>query len=180
MATSNIRFGKGVTREIGMDLADRGIQRVLVVTDANLASKPPVHTVLEALDDEKISYDLFDQVRVEPTDVSMKEAIQAAVAGNYDGFVAVGGGSTIDTAKVANLYASHPVDDFLHYVNAPIGKGAPVPGPVKPLFAGLSSRYPGIFELAIRAIKTLAGRGIAALSELIYVVGISEISNPAY
>ena len=161
MATSNIRFGKGVTREIGMDLADRGIQRVLVVTDANLASKPPVHSVLEALDDEKISYDLFDQVRVEPTDVSMKEAIQAAVAGNYDGFVAVGGGSTIDTAKVANLYASHPVDDFLHYVNAPIGKGAPVPGPVKPLFAvpttaGTGSETTGvaIFDLLEMHAKT--------------------------
>lgn len=161
MATSNIRFGKGVTKELGMDLADRGIRRVLVLTDAKLALLPPVHTVLTSLDEQGIGFDLFDKVRVEPTDVSMKEAIAVAVAGSYDAFVAVGGGSTIDTAKVANLYASHPVDDFLHYVNAPIGQGAPVPGPVKPLFAvpttaGTGSETTGvaIFDLLEMHAKT--------------------------
>ncbi|MFK7848639.1 MAG: hydroxyacid-oxoacid transhydrogenase [Rhodothermales bacterium] len=161
MATSNIRFGKGVTKELGMDLADRGIRRVLVLTDAKLALLPPVHTVLTSLDEQGIGFDLFDKVRVEPTDVSMKEAIAVAVAGSYDAFVAVGGGSTIDTAKVANLYASYPVDDFLHYVNAPIGQGAPVPGPVKPLFAvpttaGTGSETTGvaIFDLLEMHAKT--------------------------
>ena len=161
MATSNIRYGKGVTREIGMDLADRGLQRVLVVTDAHLATLPPVKTVVASLEREGIAYDLFDQVRVEPTDVSMKQAVAFAQAGAYDAFVAVGGGSTIDTAKVANLYASHPVDDFLHYVNAPIGSGAPVPGPVKPLFAvpttaGTGSETTGvaIFDLLEMHAKT--------------------------
>ncbi len=144
-----------------MDLKDRGVGRVLVVTDVNLATLPPVKTVVEALEAEGVDYDLFDGVRVEPTDVSMKEAVAVAVAGNYDGFVAVGGGSTIDTAKVANLYASHPVDDFLHYVNAPIGNGAPVPRPVKPLIAvpttaGTGSETTGvaIFDLLEMHAKT--------------------------
>ncbi len=161
MATSNIRYGVGVTREIGMDLVDRGIRRVLVVTDDNLATKPPVLTVLEALESERVAFDVYKDVRVEPTDVSMKDAVRVAVEGEYEAFVAVGGGSTIDTAKVANLYASHPADDFLHYVNAPIGKGAPIPGPVKPLFAipttaGTGSETTGvaIFDLLEMHAKT--------------------------
>ena len=73
-------------------------------------------------------------MRVEPTDESFQEAIRAAQADNYDAFVAVGGGSTIDTAKAANLYSCYPAD-LLDYVNPPIGKGLPVPGPLKTLLA---------------------------------------------
>ncbi len=134
MAASNLRFGPGVTKEVGMDLADMGITRVLVFTDANLKDLSPVQTVLNALEQENISFDLFDRVRVEPTDISMKEAITFAQDGDYQGYVAVGGGSVIDTAKAANLYATYP-DDFYAYINAPIGLGKPVPGPVKPLIA---------------------------------------------
>ena len=134
LATSNIRYGAGVTREIGLELADQRVQRVAVFTDANLAGLPPVHTVREALEDQKITYSLFDRVRVEPTDQSFQEAIQFANSEPFEAFVAVGGGSTIDTAKAANLYSSYPAD-FLDYVNPPIGKGFPIPGPLKPLVA---------------------------------------------
>jgi hydroxyacid-oxoacid transhydrogenase len=134
LSTANVRFGPGVTAEIGMDLADLGARRVLVVTDPRLAHLPPVATVLNALNDQKIAFDRFDRVRVEPTDESFDEAIQFARSGDYDAFVAVGGGSTIDTAKAASLYATYPAD-LLDYVNPPIGKGNPVPGPLKPLIA---------------------------------------------
>jgi hydroxyacid-oxoacid transhydrogenase len=134
MAASSIRFGRGVTREIGMDLAEMGVQKVMVLSDARLAKLKPVDTVLQSLRDNRITHALFDRVRVEPTDISFREAITFATEGGFDAFVAVGGGSTIDTAKAADLYASYPAD-FLDYVNAPIGKGKPVPGPVKPLIA---------------------------------------------
>jgi hydroxyacid-oxoacid transhydrogenase len=135
MAASNIRYGHGTTQELGMDLADIGIKRVMVLTDPNLSRLPPVRTVLESLSKEHIEYALFDQVRVEPTDTSLKAAIEFAASGRFDGFVAVGGGSTMDTAKAANLYSTYPPEDFLDYVNPPIGKGVPVPGNLKPLFA---------------------------------------------
>ncbi len=160
MVSSNIRFGPGVTREIGMDLADMGAKHVLVVTDSNLSGLEPVSTALESLDDEKIRYTLFDQVRIEPTDESLKEAISFANANPCDAFVAVGGGSSIDTAKAANLYSTYPAD-FLDYVNAPIGKAKPIPGALKPLIAvpttaGTGSETTGVvvFDLVKMHAKT--------------------------
>jgi hydroxyacid-oxoacid transhydrogenase len=106
----------------------------MVVTDPNLAGSEPVSIALEALRREGIEAVLFDAVRIEPTDVSFKEGIRFAVEGRFDGYVAVGGGSSIDTAKAANLYATYPAD-FLTYVNPPIGKGQPIPGRLKPMIA---------------------------------------------
>jgi len=134
MNSSSIKYGFGVTREVGHDMKALGAHRVMVVTDSNLADKEPVSVTLEALRKEGLDAVLFDQVRIEPTDVSFKEGIRFAEEGKFDGYVAVGGGSSMDTAKAANLYATYPAD-FLAYVSPPIGQGQPVPGPLKPLIA---------------------------------------------
>ena len=162
MATSSIRFGPGVTREIGMDLVDMNVKRVMVLTDSNLSRLAPVATVLESLSDSRIEFVLFDRVRVEPTDLSFQEAIAAATQGKFDGFVAVGGGSTIDTAKAANLYSTYPPAQFLDYVNQPVGKGLPVPGPLKPLIAvpttaGTGSETTGIAIFDYTALHAKTG-----------------------
>ncbi len=161
MAASAVRFGVGVTREVGADLREWKALRVLVLTDPTLSRLSPVHTVLESLDAHGIQYTLFDSVRVEPTDESVLEAIAFANQHPFDALVAVGGGSTIDTAKVVNLYTTYPPADFLDYVNPPIGKGLPVPGPVKPLMAipttaGTGSETTGvaIFDLKRMHAKT--------------------------
>jgi hypothetical protein len=78
MAAAAIRFGVGVTREVGSDLADLGARNVLVVTDPAMARLPPVQTVLESLAAEGIRFVLYDRVRVEPTDESFLEAIAFA------------------------------------------------------------------------------------------------------
>ena len=161
MAASNIRFGRGVTAEIGMDLKDLGVKKAMFLTDPNIAKLPMTKTVIESLEAEGVEYVLYDQVRVEPTDESFKQAIAFAEKHKVDSFVALGGGSVIDTAKAANLYSTYPTDDFLLYVNAPIGKGQPVPGPLKPLFAipttaGTGSETTGvaIFDLESMHVKT--------------------------
>jgi hydroxyacid-oxoacid transhydrogenase len=161
MAVANVRFGAGVTREVGMDLADLGARNVLVLTDPVVRRLRPVATVLESLDAAGIRYRLFDRVRVEPTDESFHEAIAFAQESDHDAFVAVGGGSTIDTAKAVNLYTTYPPEDFLDYVNPPIGKGLPVPGPLKtliaiPTTAGTGSETTGvaIFDLTRMHAKT--------------------------
>jgi hydroxyacid-oxoacid transhydrogenase len=161
MAVSSIRFGKGVTREIGMDLADLGVKRALVLTDPTVRSLPPAQTVIDSLTSSRIEHVVYDRVRVEPTDESFFDAIDAARGGGYEAFVAVGGGSTLDTAKAVNLYTTYPPADFLDYVNPPIGKGLPVPGPLKPLIAvpttaGTGSETTGvsIFDLKRMHAKT--------------------------
>ena len=161
MAASTIRYGVGVTRKAGMDLAALGARHVLVLTDPVLKALPPVQTVLDSLQRERLTFAVYDRVRVEPSDQSVLDAVAFARDGTFDAFVAVGGGSTIDTAKVVNLYTSHPPVDFLDYVNAPIGKGLPIPGPLKPLMAipttaGTGSETTGvaIFDLHRMRAKT--------------------------
>ena len=161
MAASNIRFGPGTTREIGMDLADMGVKRTLVVIDPALKDLVPGQAVIESLRAENVPFDLFDEISVEPTDQSFHRAIDVATEGGFDSYVAVGGGSTIDTAKAANLYSTYPAD-FFDYVNAPIGKGKPVPGPLKPLIAvpttaGTGSETTGVAIFDWLETKTKTG-----------------------
>jgi hydroxyacid-oxoacid transhydrogenase len=160
MAASNIRFGRGITREIGMDLGDLNARRTMLVIDPALRDHPVGHTVLESLKQNDIGFEVFDDLSIEPTDASFKAAADCATQGGFDSFVAVGGGSTIDTAKAANLYSTHP-SDFFDYVNAPIGLGHPIPGPLKPLIAvpttaGTGSETTGvaIFDYVEKKAKT--------------------------
>lgn len=178
MDTSSIKYGPGATAEVGHDMRAQGGARVMVVTDPRLAASDPVAISLRALRAEGIDAVLFDRVRVEPTDASFAEAIAFATEGRFDGYVAVGGGSAIDTAKAANLYATYPAP-LLTYVNPPIGEGRPVPGRLKPLIAipttaGTGSETTGvaIFDLQELHAKT----GIAHRS-LRPVLGIIDPDN---
>lgn len=178
MDTSSIKYGPGVTREIGHDMVALGAKRVMVVTDPRLATLEPVAVVLEALRKAGIDAALFDRTRVEPTDQSFQEAIDFAVAGNFDGYVAVGGGSAMDTAKAANLYATYPAD-LLTYVNPPIGQGQPVPGRLKPLIAvpttaGTGSETTGVAIFDFIAMHAKTGIAHRALRP---VMGIIDPDN---
>ena len=100
MDTSSIKYGLGATREVGFEMKRLGATRVMVVTDPNLSQSDPVKNALESLAAEGLDAVLFDRSRVEPTDASFKEAIEFATEGGFDGYVAVGGGSSIDTANL--------------------------------------------------------------------------------
>ena len=174
VGTSRIRYGPGATGEVGMDLADLGVKRVMVVTDSTLAKLPPVARLLESIKRERVDCVVFDRVRIEPTDESFLEAIAFAQAHPVDAFVAIGGGSSIDTAKAINLYATYPADLF-DYVNVPMGKGLPVPGPLKPLLAipttaGTGSETTGVcvFDVVKKHAKT--GISHARLKPLLGIV----------
>ncbi|QYT02812.1 Hydroxyacid-oxoacid transhydrogenase [Trichoderma simmonsii] len=161
MAASSIRFGAGVTQEVGMDLKNMGAKRVCVVTDQTVNQLDAMRQVRESLDREGINFKVYSDVRIEPKDSSIKDAIAWARPYEPDVFLAVGGGSVMDTAKLMNLYTAYPDADFLDFVNAPLGKGLPIDKPMKPLIAvpttaGTGSETTGtaIFDLVSKRAKT--------------------------
>jgi len=131
---SHVKYGSGALREVGSDAKNLGMTRVALVTDPLLASSAYVATVLASLRGEGLDVAVYAESRVEPTDESFAAAAAFARDGAFDGFVSVGGGSSIDTAKAANLYSTYPAD-FDAYVNAPIGRATPIPGPLRPHIA---------------------------------------------
>ena len=160
MEGARLKFGQGATTELGFEARQLGLRRVMLLTDRGLAALAPVEQARSSLAQAGVEAVLYDGVRVEPSDRSFIAAAEFAAQGQFDGFVAVGGGSVIDTAKAANLYATYPAD-LMEYVNAPIGCGSPVPGPLAPLIAvpttsGTGSETTGIaiFDLTERRTKT--------------------------
>jgi hydroxyacid-oxoacid transhydrogenase len=129
-----LKFGAGAVDEIGHDLAQQGAARVLIVTDPGLAATGIPERVTDAAKSAGLTAEVYDGVHIEPTDRSLIEAIEFARGSEWDGFIAVGGGSAIDTAKAVNLLTTYPGE--LHdYLNKPIGDGKAPPGPLKPLVA---------------------------------------------
>lgn len=136
MSASTVRFGPGVSVELGADLRNWGAKQVCLVTDKNVAKLPSVRVALDSLARNGINYEVYDETRVEPTDESFWQAAKFARSKQFDAFVAIGGGSSIDTAKAANLFCSDPEAELEDYVNAPIGRAKEV-GRVTLISSGL-------------------------------------------
>ncbi|RKG81492.1 iron-containing alcohol dehydrogenase [Corallococcus exercitus] len=158
--TSRITFGPGCLLEVGDRARALGMKRVALFSDARVAGLPHFAKVRQSLLAAGLDVVVFTDVHVEPTDQSFLEAARFATEARPDGYVSLGGGSVIDTCKAANLYATHPAD-FLAYVNAPVGEGRAVPGPLKPHIAcpttsGTGSEVTGItiFDLLSLSAKT--------------------------
>ena len=164
--SSRVTFGAGALREVGHRVALHLPQgpaqgaRVALFTDARLRHTEAYDDTLAALRERNHEVVVFDAVLVEPTDASIAEGVAFARDTRADAFVSLGGGSVIDTAKLANLLATHP-GELGDYVNAPLGAGRPVPGPLKPHVAcpttsGTGSEVTGIaiFDLLGAHAKT--------------------------
>lgn len=144
-----------------MDFKNMGSKKVMIVTDSTVAKLDAMRRCIEGLDAEDIQYVIYQKVRVEPKDTSIKEAIAFSKQHMPDAFLAVGGGSVIDTAKLMNLYTTNPNNDFLDFVNAPLGKGMSIKTGLHPLIAvpttaGTGSETTGtaIFDLVEKKAKT--------------------------
>ena len=154
-------FGHGCLGEAGDQARELGLRRAALFTDAALRDSAHVATVSNSLAAAGVDVVIYESVVVEPTTASFKAAAKFAAEGGFDGYVSVGGGSVMDTCKAANLYATYPAE-FMTYVNAPIGAGQKVPGPVKPHIAcpttaGTGSETTGIAIFNLTEINAKTG-----------------------
>jgi alcohol dehydrogenase class IV len=182
----DLKFGPGAATEIGYDLTARyGARRVLLVTDAGVLATGWPDRVAGAVRGYGVEVEVFNGVHVEPTDASLRHAVDSARAsGPWDAFVAVGGGSSIDTAKAVNLLTTNP-GDLMDYVNAPVGGGRAPAHPLKPLVAvptttGTGSESTTICVLDVLDLKVKTGISHARLRPALAVVDpLLTVSQPA-
>ena len=173
-----LKFGPGAIDEVGYDVARLGVHRVLVLTDPRIAATGLAARVGSALKTAGVDYAIYDQVHCEPTDASLRAAVTSAaeLAGHdtFDGFLAVGGGSVIDTAKAVNLLSTSG-GDLLDYVNAPVGGGKAPTKPPKPLIAvpttaGTGSESTPVCVLDLLGLKVKSGISHPSLRPVLAVV----------
>lgn len=157
---SQVKYGPGALDEAGPDARALGMTRAAVFTDPNIKDLPFVAQTINSLKKAGVDVAIYDQVRAEPTDQSFMAAVTFAREAKVDGFVSVGGGSTMDTAKAANLLTRYPAE-LLDYVAQPHGAGKPVPGPLFPHIAcpttsGTGSELTGVavFDYLAKKVKT--------------------------
>ena len=161
VSSSPIKFGPGALRELGDDAAALGMKRVAFFVDSHVLSSAPGETALASLRAAGLDVVVYDQLRYEPNSDSFEAAAVFAREGAFDGFVSLGGGSVIDTAKAANLLSTYP-DELIAYINAPIGRAKPVPGKLKPHIAcpttcGTGSETTGITIVDLKSVGLKTG-----------------------
>ncbi len=180
-----LKFGNGASDEIGYDLAQLGARRALVITDPGVAATGLAERVAAQMARFDVDAAVYAGVRIEPTDASMQAAIDwAREHGPWDAFVAVGGGSSIDTAKAVNLLLTNP-GELLDYINAPVGGGVAPIHQLRPLVAvptttGTGSESTTVCVLDVLAQRVKSGISHARLRPTLAVVDpLLTVSQPA-
>lgn len=161
-----IRFGLGATKDVGYELARLGVASTLIVTDPNLARLGIADRVRGIVEAEGIEAEVFDQAEVEPTDEGCEKAAASLGDRHFDSYIGLGGGSSMDTAKMINLLRSHPGASLRTYLNRPIGAGAPIPGPLRPLVTVPTTAGSGSECTAMVALGVVAERVKTGISDL--------------
>jgi hydroxyacid-oxoacid transhydrogenase len=174
-AAPRLKFGSGASREIPFEVQALGGHRVLVLTDAGVAATGHPGRIARDLQSAGCEVALFEEVHVEPTDESLTAAVGwARTNGPFNVIVAVGGGSTIDTAKAVNLLTTND-GDLADYLNAPVGAARAPTRPLLPLIAvptttGTGSESTTICVLDVLALKVKTGISHPALRPTVAVV----------
>ena len=160
MEATPLKYGRGSSEEAGWELKRMGVSRVMLVSDQGVIDAGITPSIREQIEAEGIEAEIWSQVRVEPTADSLQEAAAFAVEGDFDGFVAVGGGSSIDTTKVSDLISTHG-GEIMDYVNPPVGGGTAPSSPLKPLLAipttsgtGAEATTVAVLDIPEQRVKT--------------------------
>ncbi|MGB0102294.1 MAG: hydroxyacid-oxoacid transhydrogenase [Nocardioides sp.] len=174
-AAPALKFGTGAAAEIGHDLAAYGASRVLLITDPGVAATGHPARIADQVAARGLEVTTYDAVHVEPTDESMRHAVDfARDAGPFDAVLAVGGGSSIDTAKAVNLLTTNP-GELIDYLNAPVGRAQAPSRPLLPLVAvptttGTGSESTTICVLDVLSLQVKTGISHPALRPTLAVV----------
>lgn len=174
-ASPRLKFGSGASHEIAYEATSLGARRALIVTDAGVAATGHPARIAGELEAAGCASAVFEAVHVEPTDESMETAVAwAREHGPFDVIVAVGGGSSIDTAKAVNLLTTN--DGGLgDYLNAPVGAGRAPSKPLLPLIAvptttGTGSESTTICVLDVLHLQVKTGISHAMLRPTVAIV----------
>lgn len=101
-------FGPGARKELPGVVERLGFKKALVVTDKGLMQFGVAKMVLDVMDEAGIAYDIFDDVKPNPTVTNVKSGIEACQKAKADFIVAIGGGSSMDTAKGIGIVVNNP------------------------------------------------------------------------
>lgn len=159
--TVPLKFGFGAADEVGYEAKRLEAKRALICTDKNLRATGQPDRIQKIIEKEGVGAEIYDDIHVEPTDKSIDKVANDLKGSEFDLFVALGGGSTIDTTKAVSLLITYPAP-VMEYVNKPIGQAKPVPGPLKPLLvlpttSGTGSETTPVSVLDILDMKVKTG-----------------------
>ena len=100
--------GAGCIKEIPAEIKGRGMSKVFVCSDPDLIKFGVTKKVLDVLDDAKIAYELYSEIKPNPTIENVKTGVEAFKKSGAQGIVAIGGGSSMDTAKAVGIIIANP------------------------------------------------------------------------
>ena len=96
-------FGRGAREKLVDEIKSRNFRKALIVTDKSLISAGVPQLVLEVLDKNDIEYEIYDEVKPNPTVTNVKDGLNICKNSLADFLIAIGGGSVIDTAKAIGI-----------------------------------------------------------------------------
>lgn len=101
-------FGAGAIENIPVEFKGRGLKKAVVITDKGLLKAGVVDNVTAILDRENIDYEIFDEVNPNPSVDNVKAGVEFVKNANADCLIAIGGGSSMDTAKAVGIIIENP------------------------------------------------------------------------
>ena len=122
-------FGKGAREELAGEIQKRGFKKVFLVSDKSLVEAGVTAKVEEVLNKAGVPYDLYDEIKPNPTIKNVLDGVDACKASKADLIVAVGGGSSIDTAKGISIVMTNPDRADIKSLNGAsntVNKGMPL------------------------------------------------------